>query len=272
MAAQTNTTGAGHPPEAWETRISDTRFATLEHVEITESTNADLIVRAGSASDGTVRVTDHQTAGRGRLGRTWDAPPGTNLLVSIFLRPDWMPSAHSLVTASLAVAGVEALAELGVPAAVKWPNDLMIEKGAVPGKVAGILAEYTTGPPPAVVVGLGVNLAWPAAADNSPPGATSLHACGFAIDRWELLAAVLNTFEGRLVDLATPDGIKRLQTAHMGHSATIGRNIRVETTSGALEGTAVGISTDGSLLVQPDDRGPELVAVASGDVIHLRSV
>ena len=241
MAAQTNTTGAGHPPESWEVRVSGTRFATLEHVETTESTNADLIARAGSASDGTVRVTDHQTAGRGRLGRTWDAPPGTNLLVSIFLRPDWLPSANSSVTPSLAVAGVEALAEFGVPVTVKWPNDLMIEKGVVPGKVAGILAEYTTGPPPAVVVGLGVNLAWPVAADDPPPGATSLHACGFAIDRWELLAAVLDTFERRLVDLATPEGLKRLQAAHIGYSATIGRDVRVETASGALEGAAVGI-------------------------------
>ena len=104
-----------------------TRFVAVEHVKATGSTNADLVARVGDASDGTVLVTDHQTAGRGRLGRTWDAPPGTNLLVSVLLRPTWPPDNHPLVTPTLAVAVVDALVGMGIPTAVKWPNDLVVD-------------------------------------------------------------------------------------------------------------------------------------------------
>jgi len=216
-------------------------------------------------------VTDHQTAGRGRLGRTWDAPPGTNLLVSVLLRPHWSPEAHPLVTPALAVAVVDALAGMGVPTAVKWPNDLVMEDGLALGKVAGILAEYVVGPPEAVVVGLGLNLAWPAAEDDAPPGATSLRACGHTVNRWDLLAVVLAGFDTRLDDLAAAGGPERLREAHLGRSATVGRRVRADTPTGPVEGTAVDISADGSLLVRPDGASNNLVPVAAGDVTHLKS-
>ena len=147
MVPESHARLGGGPPNGWEARRLGTRFASLEHVETTGSTNADLIARTTTATDGTVRVTDHQTAGRGRLGRRWDAPPGTNLLVSVLVRPHWPSGNHPLVTPALAVAAVDALAGIGVRSAVKWPNDLVIEGGPAPGKVAGILAEYTSGPP-----------------------------------------------------------------------------------------------------------------------------
>ncbi|MDE0834667.1 MAG: hypothetical protein OSA36_10275, partial [Acidimicrobiales bacterium] len=113
----------------------------------TGSTNADLVAGAVVASDGSVvmpdgsvLVADHQTTGRGRLDRRWDAPPATNLLFSVLLRPTWNPDRHPLVTTTLAVATVDALATLGVLAAVKWPNDVLLVDGTAPGKVAGILA------------------------------------------------------------------------------------------------------------------------------------
>ncbi len=272
MTARTNTTPAGGPPEGWAVRLSGTRFASVEHVEATGSTNADLVARAGDAGDGTVLVTDHQTAGRGRLGRTWDAPPGTNLLVSVLLRPTWPPEIHPLVTPALAVAAVDALAGMGVPTAVKWPNDLVVEGGLAPGKVAGILAELIGGPPPAAVIGLGLNLAWPTAGDDAPPGATSLRAHGHTVDRWDLLALVLVNFDAQLVDLAAAGGRERLREAHLGRSATVGRRVRAETPTGPVEGSAVDITTDGSLLVRPDDPEDDLVPVSAGEVTHLKSV
>ena len=248
-----------------------TRFASVEHVETTGSSNADLMARARGAADGTVRITDHQTAGRGRLGRRWDAPPGANLLVSVLVRPDWPPENHPLVTPALAVATVDALAGMGVPAAVKWPNDLVVEGGPAPGKMAGILAEYSGGPPAAVIIGLGLNLAWPTAGDDAPPGATSLRACGHTVDRWDLLAVVLTGFDAQLVDLAAAGGPDRLREAHLGWSATIGRWVRAETATGTVEGAAVDISADGSLLIRPADPASNLVPVAAGDVTHLKS-
>ena len=270
MTARTNTTPAGGPPEGWAVRLSGTRFASVEHVEVTGSTNADLVAQAGDADDGTVLVTDHQTAGRGRLGRTWDAPPGTNLLVSVLVRPDWPPENHPLVTPALAVATVDVLVGMGVPAAVKWPNDLVAEGGPAPGKVAGILAEYSSGPPAAVIIGLGLNLAWPTAGDDAPPGATSLRACGHTVDRWDLLAVLLAVFDAQLVDLAAAGGPDRLREAHLGRSATIGRRVRAETATGTVEGAAVDITTDGSLLVRPDDPASSPVPVAAGDITHLK--
>ena len=269
MAPESHAAPAGGPPNGWKARLSGTRFTLLEHVGATGSTNSDLVARAGSADDGTVLVTDHQTAGRGRLGRTWDAPPGTNLLVSALVRPHWSSEAHPLVTPALAVAVVDALAGMGVPTAVKWPNDLVVEGGQAPGKVAGILAEYVVGPPEAVVVGLGLNLAWPTAEDYAPPEATSLRACGHTINRWDLLAVVLAGFDTRLYDLAAAAGPERLREAHLGRSATVGRQVRAETSVGPVEGTAVDIGADGSLFIRPDGLAADLVSIAAGDLTHL---
>ena len=246
-----------------------TRFGPVEHVPETGSTNADLAARVADAPDGLVRVTDHQTAGRGRLDRRWDAPPGTNLLVSVLVRPRWTADRHPLITAALAVATVDTLVGLGVDAAVKWPNDVVLIGGPAPGKVAGILAELVTGPPPAVVVGLGLNLGWPLPDDDAPPGATSLIAAGTSVGRGDLLAAVLVEFETRLGDLEAADGPERLRAAHRDRSVTVGSEVRIEASDGPLVGTAVGLDLDGSLLVDAGD-GP--VAVRAGDAIHLRLV
>ena len=282
----------------------------------TGSTNADLVAGAVVASDGSpampdgsVLVADHQTTGRGRLDRRWDAPPATNLLFSVLLRPTWNPDRHPLVTTTLAVATVDALATLGVLAAVKWPNDVLLVDGTAHGKVAGILAELVAGRPAdrgpagggpapdgpapdgpcgagpspdgsgglsggtpgagsvAIVVGMGVNVGWPALSDDAPPGATSLAAAGHRIDRAELLKTVLARFEARLTDLEAPDGRERLRRAHLEHSATVGGEVRVDMADGPVTGTAVDLALDGSLLVDSGD-GP--VAFRAGDVVHLR--
>ena len=101
-----------------------TRFGPVRHVAETGSTNADLVAGAAVASggsvvmpDGSVLVADHQTAGRGRLDRRWDAPPAANLVFSVLLRPTWDPDRHPLVTTTLAVATVDALGTHGVQAA-----------------------------------------------------------------------------------------------------------------------------------------------------------
>ena len=236
-----------------------TRFGPVAHVSETGSTNADLAARVADAPDGLVRITDHQTAGRGRLDRRWDAPPGTNLLVSVLVRPRWTADRHPLVTTALAVATVDTLVGLGLNAAIKWPTDVVLFGGLAPGKVAGILAELVAGPPPAVVVGLGLNVGWPLPDDDAPPGATSLTAAGTAATQGDLLIAVLAEFEARLSDLEAP--------RH--RSATVGSEVRVEASDGPLVGTAVGLDLDGSLLVDAGD-GP--VTIRAGDVVHLRPV
>ena len=251
-----------------------TRFGPVRHVAETGSTNADLVAGAAVASggsvvmpDGSVLVADHQTAGRGRLDRRWDAPPAANLLFSVLLRPTWDPDRHPLVTTTLAMATVDALGTHGVRAAVKWPNDVLLVGGTAPGKVAGILAELVGVAPVAIVVGMGVNVGWPALSDDAPPGATSLAAAGHAIARADLLESVLTRFEARLTDLESPDGPERLRRAHLDRSATVGGEVRVDMSDGPITGTAVDLALDGSLLV---DSGDGLVAFRAGDVVHLR--
>ena len=177
------------------------------------------------------------------------------------------------------MATVEALGTHGVQAAVKWPNDVLLVGGTAPGKVAGILAELVgggpvggpagglAGGPEAIVVGMGVNVGWPAVSDAAPPGATSLAAAGHTIDRADLLQSILARFEARLTDLEAVDGLERLCQAHLDRSATVGVEVRVDMPDGPVTGTAVGLGLDGSLLVDPGD-GP--VTLYAGDVVHLR--
>ncbi len=269
------------PVASWGTALRHTRFGPFEMVGTTGSTNDDLVTRAaGPAGDGLVLATDHQTAGRGRLDRRWDAPEGTNLTFSTLLRPDWLdeprpgPDRRSLVTSALAVSVVEVLMAMGLEAAVKWPNDVMLVGGGeAAGKVAGILAELVTGERPAVVVGLGLNVGWPppdsAISDEPvPPGATSLARAGLTARRWWVLVDVLVAFDRQLADLDRPDGPERLRQDHLAVSATVGHRVRIERVSGDLVGEAVDLSADGALVIESD--GGEPVEVHAGDVTHLR--
>jgi BirA family biotin operon repressor/biotin-[acetyl-CoA-carboxylase] ligase len=251
-------------------------------VAATGSTNDDLVARAGGhADDGLVLAADHQSAGRGRMDRRWEAPAGTNLTFSVLLRPSWLATAGSntgpdrrgLVTSALAVSIVEVLEALGLDTAVKWPNDVLLA-GEHPGKVAGILAELVTGERPAIVVGLGLNVAWPPAEsvisdEPVPPGATSLARAGVSADRWWLMVDVLVAFDRQLAALDSPDGPERLRQDHLAASATVGTRVRVEQISGDLVGEAVDLTADGALVVVPD--GDEPVEVHAGDVTHLRA-
>lgn len=234
------------------------RFAEID------STNRWLLDRArAGAPDRTVAVADHQTAGRGRRGRTWEARPGSSLLVSVLVRPAVEPGLLGHTAAAVGLALTDALAGFGVPARLKWPNDLVVDDA----KLAGVLAETDVagGEVRAVVVGAGVNLR----ADAVPPdlGATAT-ACelvaGSAPDRDEVLAAFLVALDARLAD---PDA---LIGAARERSATVGRRVRVDLGDRAVEGEAVALTDAGELVVRADSGVESVVAV--GDVVHLRPV
>ncbi len=272
--------GDSAPVSTWGTALRSTRFGPFEMVAATGSTNDDLVARAaGPAGDGLVLAAEHQSAGRGRLDRRWEAPAGTNLTFSTLLRPEWLtapdegsPDRRGLVTSALAVSVAEVLETLGLDAAVKWPNDVLLV-GEHPGKVGGILAELVTGERPAIVVGLGLNVGWPppesAISDEPvPPGATSLARAGVSADRWRVMVDVLVAFDRQLATLDSPDGPERLRQDHLVTSATVGSRVRVEQASGDLIGEAVDLTVDGGLVVVPDGGDP--VEVHAGDVTHLR--
>ena len=130
----------------------------LDEVDSTNTSVRDQ-ARQGAA-EGLVVVADHQTAGRGRLDRTWESPPGANLLASVLLRPQCEAADVHLCTEAVALAAADACREVaGVEPVLKWPNDLLVGGR----KLAGVLAEaeFSGGTLVAVIVGIGINVAWP---------------------------------------------------------------------------------------------------------------
>jgi BirA family transcriptional regulator, biotin operon repressor / biotin---[acetyl-CoA-carboxylase] ligase len=271
--------------------MPETRFADVRRFESIDSTNRYLLDEArDGAPAGVVAVADHQSAGRGRLGRTWEAPPGANLLLSVLLRPDLDPSDRHLTTTAVALAAVDAIAEVtsigGVGSSagrsspaqigIKWPNDLV---DADARKLAGVLAESdlavgsaAAGMPPPVVVGIGINVNWPATDGDLPPElrglAVSLQMLvGGPVVREALLGAVLRALEPRVADLETDAGRVRLADDLQRGCTTIGTRVRVDLADSSFEGTATGISPAGHLEVESDGIVRTVVA---GDVVHVR--
>jgi BirA family biotin operon repressor/biotin-[acetyl-CoA-carboxylase] ligase len=244
----------------------------VEVVESTGSTNADLLARAlRGEPEGAVLAAEEQRAGRGRMGRTWTAPPRAALTFSLLLKPAVPPARLGWLPLLAGVAAAAAVTTVtGVDTRLKWPNDLL----AADAKLAGILAEAAGD---AVVVGIGLNVSTEPAEFPSPrPGAlpaTSLRAAGAtAPNREDILLAILEGFERwyRAWQQAGGDPDRSgLRPGYIRLSATIGRTIRAELPGGqALSGSAVGVDSDGRLLVLLAS-GSE-VAVAAGDVVHLR--
>ena len=203
------------------------------------------------AAEGLVVVADHQTAGRGRLGRTWVAPSGSSLLVSVLFRPRALEAGHLLTTA-VALAACDACERVaGVAPDLKWPNDLLVDDR----KLGGILAEAEGA---VVVVGLGLNVNW---TSGAPEGAVALNQlAGRDVDRAALLDELLLSLDVR-------HGAPDLMDAYRARCSTIGRRLRVELAGGDLAGTAVEIDDDGALVVDVDG---ERRRVLAGDVVHVR--
>jgi BirA family transcriptional regulator, biotin operon repressor / biotin---[acetyl-CoA-carboxylase] ligase len=232
-----------------------------------DSTNTYLQERAREgAPEGLVVVADHQTAGRGRLQRRWESPPGANLLASVLLRPECDPDDLHLCTTAVALAAADACREVaGVDVTFKWPNDLL----AGESKLAGILAEveFAGGTPPAVVVGIGLNVAWP-----GPPGAggtclEDLRGSGEPVDRKVLLDHVLYDLAPRREMLDDTKGRRVLADEVRRRCSTLGQRVRVSLADEELIGVAHGIDGSGRLVVETETG---LRTVTAGDIVHLR--
>lgn len=237
------------------------------------STNALLAQRARSGEDPQVLVAEHQTAGRGRLDRTWDTPAGAALTFSVLLRPQLDATRWPLLPLLVGSAVRGALPATGARAAtLKWPNDVLIGER----KVAGILVERVEGPAgPAAVVGIGLNVS--SRAEELPvPTATSLAIelgleAGTGPDRTLLLLDLLLGLHRAFGDWsggATTDDA--LLEAYARDCSTLGRPVTVDLPGGAvLEGTARRLDGSGRLVVATSTGE---VAVGAGDVIHVRRV
>ncbi|MGH9040546.1 MAG: biotin--[acetyl-CoA-carboxylase] ligase [Acidimicrobiia bacterium] len=257
-------------------RLAGTRFTDVRWFDEVGSTNTELMAAArAGAPEGVVMVADHQRAGRGRLGRTWSAAPGTSLLVSVLLRPALPPGEVPLVNTAAGLAATDAVhAAAGFRPGLKWPNDLVVPgaRGGVDRKLAGMLAESSVpeaGEPALVVVGIGFNVTAGAYPEELAGQAVSCEEeAGRPVGRAELLIAFLEALERRYSLLAA-GGAEATLEAYRADSATLGRPVRVELPGGVLEGVAGRLTGSGELVVIAGD-GQE-TRVSAGDVIHLRT-
>ncbi len=244
----------------------------------TGSTNADLAARAAAGEPGgLVLVADHQSAGRGRLARTWTAPARSSVAVSVLLRPAqdggverarwaWLPLLAG-------VAAVDALTRTcGLPARLKWPNDVLVpdpDAGAA-GKICGILAEVVGD---AVVLGAGINASQ--GREELPPGGTSLLLAGAATtSRDTVVRAYLRALAARYQQWVGAGGDPRasgIGPAYREACATLGLPVQVRLPGAdPVVGLAEEVDDEGRLVVR--DRAGRLVPLAAGDVVHVRPV
>jgi BirA family biotin operon repressor/biotin-[acetyl-CoA-carboxylase] ligase len=248
--------------------------------ESSTSTNAELadLARSGDLESFTTMVTTDQTAGRGRLGRSWLAPAGSALAVSVLVVPrtasgplpldrfGWLP-----IAAGVAMTGAVADALPGASTGFKWPNDVLVNGRKVCGVLAELLPEQG-----GVVIGAGINLGM--TVEQLPVDtATSLVIEGAepeALDPDTILTGYLVRLRELVETYIAEDGdaeASGLARQARSHCITLGRAVNVELPDGSVvEGTADALDADGRLVVRHADGSRE--TVAAGDVTHARMV
>ena len=228
-------------------------------VEVTGSTQDDLValISHNDVANGEVLVTEYQSAGRGRLDRTFDAPQSSALLFSLYLQPKREKSEWSFLPLLAGLVSTLAISELDprFSPELKWPNDLQIAGK----KLGGIIAQATSN---GVVIGIGINVGM----DRSElpvEHATSLLIEGCAVlDRNLILASILNTFEELMGRWEDGEDLRNL---YRERSATLNQKIQVELLNGEKKsGFAVDISPAGELILEDGQR------ITVGDIVHLR--
>jgi BirA family biotin operon repressor/biotin-[acetyl-CoA-carboxylase] ligase len=236
---------------------------------VTDSTNS----RAAEAAEkgaphGTVVCADAQTGGRGRFDRRWESPPGVNLYLSLLLRPPIDPRQAPQLTLVTAVALAKAVEDAaGIPARLKWPNDLYLAGK----KAAGVLAEMSTDADRLrhVVIGVGLNVNGEAShfPESLRRGATSLRlATGKSFRRAEILARFLDRFAESYRDFLS-GGLAPLLPEWNRRSLLSGKRVVVRCREGDMRGLAAGVDEAGMLLFRQDGVGRE-ERIHSGEIVE----
>ena len=243
--------------------VADGPWRALDVVGRTTSTNADVsaLARAGEPA-GYVLIAEEQTAGRGRLDRSWQAPARSSLLLSVLLRPGSPPTSWTLLPFVAGVAVAEAVrAVAAVSAELKWPNDVLVDGR----KLGGILVERVDS---AVVVGIGLNVSL-RPAELPVANATSVALAGGVADREVLAKEVLRALARRYDSWQAAGGASSsILPAYREICATIGWTVKVELPGGeSVNGLVTAIDDTGRLVVMSDDG---TMSVSAGDVVHVR--
>ena len=259
-------------------RTMDTVWAgkPLIYKEETGSTNTDLFrLSDEGAAQGTIEVTSRQTAGKGRRGRTWISPPDVNVYMSILLTPAIRPDTAPMLTLVMALAVYEACEELyresdqELRFGIKWPNDIVVSAGGGPyRKICGILTEMRLEEMEIrdIVIGIGLNVNQTEFPEEIQETAGSLClALGHPVNRAELTAAVWRHFEEVYKTYLEMQSLEPLRERYECGLVNRGRKVRVLDPAEPFEGTAMGITSSGELIVRTEDGSADRF-VGTGEV------
>lgn len=239
-------------------------------LETTGSTNSDLVEQGASLGDLSVLVSDFQSAGKGRSGRQWQAPPKSSLFASVLLKPSQFgPSAFSWLPLMAGLAVARAAQKFGVASAsVKWPNDVLVGGNKLAGVLSELLPDLS-----GVVIGSGVNLRQTATELPIETATSIAIEINQAVDRDEFLIAYLEELTELYRAFSEAGGDperSELRNAVIAACGTIGREVRVILPGDKEEyGRAIDIDQTGRLIVELS-RNSEILAVAAADIVHLR--
>src|SRR5579862_1763346 len=257
-------------PDLVRKRLKGSLFGKrVYHFFKTDSTNR-VAMELGYADEpeGAVVLAEEQTAGRGRAGRSWHSERGAGLYVTLLLRPKLSPVQAPLLTM---LAGLSAhtavLAQTGLSAELKWPNDLLVHGK----KLGGILTEMHAEPNAVrfVIVGIGINVNQEKFPGELAGTATSLRReTGRAQSRLELLVKLLSQFETDYNRFVREGAAYVVQRFELVSSFANGRRVRVDTGRESFEGITAGLSPEGLLIVEKD--GGKRETVIAGDVVEVR--
>ena len=251
-----------------ETTIADqihTKWAgkTVHFARETDSTNLWIkrLAKDG-ASEGTLALAEFQSAGRGRLGRSWEVPEGTSVMMSILLRPKFEPQYAPTLTLVMGMAVAKAVKSLGFDVSIKWPNDVVVSHK----KICGILTEMGVrdGKIDYAVIGVGINVNIKEFPEEMADKATSLYLeSGKEFDRSQIPGLVMEAFEKYYEKFAATCDLSGLKEEYESILANYNQPVRVLAKE-PYEGVARGITDGGELLVEKTDG--TIVAVSAGEV------
>ena len=251
-----------------ETTIADqihTKWAgkTVHFARETDSTNLWIkrLAKEG-ASEGTLALAEFQSAGRGRLGRSWEVPEGTSVMMSILLRPKFEPQYAPTLTLVMGMAVAKAVKNLGFDVSIKWPNDVVVSHK----KICGILTEMGVrdGKIDYAVIGVGINVNIKEFPEEMADKATSLYLeSGKEFDRSQIPGLVMEAFEKYYEKFAATCDLSGLKEEYESILANYNQPVRVLAKE-PYEGVARGITDGGELLVEKTDG--TIVAVSAGEV------
>ena len=251
-----------------ETTIADqihTKWAgkTVHFARETDSTNLWIkrLAKEG-APEGTLALAEFQSAGRGRLGRSWEVPEGTSVMMSILLRPKFEPQYAPTLTLVMGMAVAKAVKSLGFDVSIKWPNDVVVSHK----KICGILTEMGVrdGKIDYAVIGVGINVNIKEFPEEMVDKATSLYLeSGKEFDRSQIPGLVMEAFEEYYEKFAATCDLSGLKEEYESILANYNQPVRVLAKE-PYEGVARGITDGGELLVEKTDG--TIVAVSAGEV------